>query len=159
MTTYLRYVAIGDSQTEGLGDGDDVSGHRGWADRLAEHLARAEPDFTYANLAVRGKTAGQIRAGQLARALALEPDLVSVMAGMNDLVRPGFRPEAIAAELDGMFAQLTAAGAHVFTFTFPDLTRLTPALAGMRPRLLGFNTRIRAAAARHGVTVVEMEYP
>jgi hypothetical protein len=25
---YLRYVAVGDSQTEGLNDGDDKSGYR-----------------------------------------------------------------------------------------------------------------------------------
>jgi lysophospholipase L1-like esterase len=159
MTTYLRYVAIGDSQTEGIGDGDDVSGHRGWADRLAEQLARTEPEFTYANLAVRGKTARQIRAGQVAQGLELKPDLVSVLAGMNDLVRPGFDPAAIAAELEAMFQEFTAAGAHVLTLTFPDLTRLTPALTPLRPRLLDFNRRIRAAGARHGVTVVEMQYP
>ncbi|MGC5236783.1 SGNH/GDSL hydrolase family protein, partial [Streptomyces albogriseolus] len=27
-TAYLRYVALGDSQTEGVGDGDDVTGLR-----------------------------------------------------------------------------------------------------------------------------------
>ncbi|MFI7008577.1 SGNH/GDSL hydrolase family protein [Streptomyces sp. NPDC050145] len=155
MTTYLRYVAIGDSQTEGLGDGDETSGYRGWADRLAEQLAHAEPEFTYANLAVRGRQAAQIRAGQLAPALALRPDLVSVMAGMNDVVRPGFRPEPVAAEVEAMFAELTGAGAHVLTFTFPDLTRLTPALAALRPRLTDFNGRLLDAAARHGVTVVD----
>lgn len=51
---YLRYVALGDSQTEGLGDGDDTVGLRGFADRLAEHLAAVGPGLRYANLAVRG---------------------------------------------------------------------------------------------------------
>lgn len=119
--TFRRYVALGDSQTEGLGDGDETGGYRGWADRLAEHLARAEPDLLYANLAVRGKLAGQIRAGQLEAALALKPDLATVMAGMNDLVRPGFDPAAAANELEAMFAALSGAGAQVLTFTFPDL--------------------------------------
>lgn len=55
MTPYHRYVAIGDSQTEGVGDGDDRVGLRGWADRLAERLAAANPGLEYANLAVRGR--------------------------------------------------------------------------------------------------------
>lgn len=38
---YARYVALGDSQTEGLGDGDDTTGLRGFADRLAGDLGRS----------------------------------------------------------------------------------------------------------------------
>jgi lysophospholipase L1-like esterase len=152
---YLRYVAVGDSQTEGLNDGDEISGYRGWADRLAERLAAAEPGLCYANLAVRGRLAGQIRAGQLDAALALKPDLASVMAGMNDLVRPGFDPAATAAELDAMFAAFTAAGARVLTFTFPDVAKIAPLARHLRPRLLEFNERIRETAARHDVLVVD----
>ncbi|MFG2825327.1 SGNH/GDSL hydrolase family protein [Kitasatospora sp. NPDC048365] len=155
MTAYRRFVALGDSQTEGLGDGDETSGHRGWADRLAEQLAAGGAGFTYANLAVRGKRAAEIRAGQLAAALALRPDLASVMAGMNDLIRPGCEPDAVAGELEAMYAALTESGARVITFTFPDLTRIVPVAAPLRPRLLDFNTRIREAAARHGVLVVD----
>src|SRR5207245_1495402 len=72
---YLRYVALGDSQTEGVGDGDDSSYLRGWADRLATCLAASNPGLSYANLAVRGRLAHQIRAEQLQPALALRPDL------------------------------------------------------------------------------------
>ncbi len=51
---HLRYVAVGDSQTEGLNDGDEPAGYRGWADRFAEMLAVRHPGLRYANLAVRG---------------------------------------------------------------------------------------------------------
>lgn len=122
--TYMRYVALGDSQTEGLGDGDDVLGHRGWADRLAEHLARAGPGLLYANLAVRGRTAAQIRDEQLAAALELRPDLATVMAGMNDVIRPGFDAARVAGVLEEMFAALVGAGARVVTVTFPDIGRI-----------------------------------
>jgi lysophospholipase L1-like esterase len=152
---YRRYVAIGDSQTEGLNDGDETSGYRGWADRLAELLADVEPTVVYANLAVRGKQAGAVRAEQLDAALALEPDLVTVMAGMNDLVRPGFDAAAVAGELEAMFAALSASGAQVVTFTFPDIAKIAPLVRRLRPRLLDFNDRIREAAAKHGVTVVD----
>ncbi|HWK27230.1 MAG TPA: SGNH/GDSL hydrolase family protein, partial [Solirubrobacter sp.] len=64
--SYRRFVALGDSTTEGLMDPlPDGSGFRGWADRLAELLALREPDLRYANLAVRGKLAWQVRADQL----------------------------------------------------------------------------------------------
>ena len=78
---FERYVAIGDSSTEGLDDPDGAGGYRGWADRLAELLAEAHPDLRYANLAVRGKSAGEIAASQLAPALAMRPDLATVVAG------------------------------------------------------------------------------
>ncbi|MEU1518513.1 SGNH/GDSL hydrolase family protein [Streptomyces sp. NPDC005811] len=152
---YLRYVALGDSQTEGVGDGDDAQGLRGWADRLAEHVARHSPGVRYANLAVRGRRAGQVRAEQLAPALALRPDLATVVAGVNDLLRPGFDADEVAGHLDAMFAALTAQGATVATLTFPDVGRMTPLARPLGPRVLALNARIREAAGRHGVVVAE----
>ncbi|MGK5556106.1 SGNH/GDSL hydrolase family protein [Actinomadura kijaniata] len=153
--SYLRYVAIGDSQTEGLNDGDETTGYRGWADRLAELLADAEPGVRYANLAVRGKLAGQVRDEQLAAALELRPDLVSVMAGMNDLVRPGCDVGRVAGELEAMYAAVAGAGARVLTFTFPDVGRIAPVARRLRPRVVELNARIREAADRHGAVVVD----
>ncbi|MGY0064225.1 SGNH/GDSL hydrolase family protein [Streptomyces sp. LZ34] len=152
---YLRYVALGDSQTEGLGDGDDAVGLRGFADRLAEHLAAVNPELRYANLAVRGRVAGQVRAEQLGPALALRPDLASVVAGVNDLLRPRFDAAEVAGHLEDMFAALTAAGAQVVTLTFPDVGKIVPLARPIRSRAFDLNARIRAAAARHGVTVAE----
>ncbi|MFF3459306.1 SGNH/GDSL hydrolase family protein [Streptomyces sp. NPDC002730] len=152
---YQRYVALGDSQTEGLGDGDDTIGLRGWADRLAEHLAAVNPGLRYANLAVRGRVAGQVRAEQLGPALALRPDLATVVAGVNDLLRPRFNAAEVAGHLEEMFAALTAAGAQVATVTFPDVGKIAPLARPIRSRVFDLNTRIRAAAARHGVAVAE----
>jgi lysophospholipase L1-like esterase len=152
---YTRYVALGDSQTEGLGDGDEHSGYRGWADRLAARLAELNPHLHYANLAVRGKLAAEVHAEQLAPALALEPDLATVLAGMNDLLRPRFDVAAVTGHLEAMFAALTGAGARVGTITFPDLGRITPLARPLLPRVRALNTAIRAAADRHDVRVVE----
>lgn len=156
--TFLRYVALGDSQTEGVGDGDDTVGLRGWADRLAELLARDNPDARYANLAVRGRLAGQVRAEQLAPALALRPDLATVVAGVNDLLRPRFDAAETAGHLEVMFAELTGQGARVATLTFPDVGRLIPAARPVGSRVRDLNERIREAARRHGVTVVETSH-
>ncbi|MEU9010161.1 SGNH/GDSL hydrolase family protein [Streptomyces sp. NPDC048479] len=152
---YQRYVALGDSQTEGLGDGNDIIGLRGWADRLAEHLAAVNPGLRYANLAVRGRVAGQVRAEQLGPALALRPDLATVVAGVNDLLRPRFNAAEVAGHLEEMFAALTATGAQVATVTFPDVGKIAPLARPIRSRVFDLNTRIRAAAARHGVAVAE----
>ncbi|MGW0765822.1 SGNH/GDSL hydrolase family protein [Streptomyces sp. NPDC002676] len=152
---YSRYVALGDSQTEGVGDGDDVTGLRGWADRLAEQLARHDPGLRYANLAVRGRLAGQVRAEQLERALALKPDLATVVAGVNDLLRPRFDADEVAGHLEAMFCALTAQGARVATLTFPDVARITPLARPVGGRVAALNQRIRAAAGRHGVVVAE----
>ena len=152
---YARYVALGDSQTEGIGDGDDERGYRGWADRLAERLSGLYPGLRYANLAVRGKLTREIRVGQLAPALALAPDLATVMAGVNDMLRPRFDAGLVEVELDAMFAALTAAGARVATVTFPDIGKIVPIARPLRPRVLRLNAAIRRAAVRHNVRVVD----
>jgi lysophospholipase L1-like esterase len=150
-----RYVAIGDSQTEGIGDGDDVNGYRGFADRLAARLAELNPELLYANLAVRGKLAGEVHAEQLAPALELRPDLATVVVGLNDVLRPRFDLDATAGHIEAMFASLTRAGATVGTVTFPNVAKIAPLAKPLLPRVLALNARIREAAARRGVRVVE----
>lgn len=59
---FERYVALGDSQTEGLNDPDGRGGFRGWADRFAVLLLATSPHLQYANLAVRGRLMAAIRA-------------------------------------------------------------------------------------------------
>lgn len=157
---YDRFVAIGDSQSEGLNDGDDVRGYRGWADRLAERISETNPDLRYANLAIRGRLARQVREEQLGPALALQPDLASVVAGVNDLLRPSFDPAAVAGELEIAFAELSDAGAQVLTMAFPTLGRGMPGGTAVMRRISALNVEIRAAAGRHGVAVVDLEaYP
>ncbi|MFJ6793448.1 SGNH/GDSL hydrolase family protein [Streptomyces sp. NPDC091268] len=152
---HLCYVALGDSQTEGVGDGDDTVGLRGFADRLAEHLTAVDPGVRYANLAVRGRLAGQVRAEQLEPALALRPDVASVVAGVNDLLRPRFDVVEVTRHLEEMFAALTASGARVVTVTFPDVGRIAPLARPLRARVLDFNAHVREAAARQGVAVAD----
>ena len=86
----IRYVAIGDSFTEGVGDEQPDGSVRGWADLVAQGLADAigQP-IQYANLAIRGRLLGPIIEQQLEPALALGPTLVSFNGGGNDMLRPG----------------------------------------------------------------------
>ncbi|MBF6210068.1 SGNH/GDSL hydrolase family protein [Nocardia puris] len=154
---FARYVALGDSQTEGIGDPDGAGGHRGWADRFAALLGAGTPALGYANLAIRGRRAGQIRAEQLEPALALRPDLVTVMAGMNDIIRPRFDRAALLADLHAMFAALTATGARVVTFTYPDIGGVAPFVRPLSPRVREVNAEMRRLAAEYRLTLVDFE--
>ena len=92
VTTFRRFVAIGDSSTEGLEDPDGQGGYRGWADRLAEHIADNQDEpLEYANLAIRGLRMQEIRTRQLDDALAMNPDLLTVFGGMNDAISAALR--------------------------------------------------------------------
>jgi lysophospholipase L1-like esterase len=154
---YHRYVALGDSTTEGLEDRYPDGEYRGWADRLAEHLAPLEPDFRYANLAVRGKCAHQIRADQLGPAIALEPDLASILAGLNDVLRRTVDIDKIAGEIDAMARGLREAGADLIIVTLPDPVRVNPLARIAARHVVALNERIREIARTHDAFVVDLE--
>lgn len=154
---YRRFVALGDSQTEGLNDGNDLVGVRGWADRFAEHLAQTtSPDLTYANLAVRGCRARHVAEVQLPAALALQPDLASVVVGMNDLLRHDFDMVQTVAQVERTFAALRATGCRVVTTSFPDVAKMLPVMSWLRPREQELNGRLVEAAGRHQVDVLDL---
>jgi lysophospholipase L1-like esterase len=147
---YQRYVAIGDSTTEGLDDPDGNGGYRGWANRLAEKLAAQQGSVLYANLGVRGRIAHQIREQQLDLAVAMRPDLVTVVAGMNDLMRPGFVANEVGADVEAMQQALIDVGATVLTFTLPDLRAIMPMARLLGDRTLHLNDALRRACAKTG---------
>ena len=155
--SFHRYVALGDSFTEGIGDHDPTrpNGCRGWADRVAEVLATLDPDFGYANLAIRGRKLPAIIDEQVAPALALAPDLVTIHGGGNDVLRPKVDLDALAASYDEAVARLVASGARVVMFTIAD-PGLNPVIRMVRGRTAIFNEWVREIADRHGATVVDM---
>jgi lysophospholipase L1-like esterase len=152
-----RYVAIGDSFTEGIGDPEPQSpgGHRGWADRVAEVLAESAPDFAYANLAIRGRLLQQISDEQVDAALELSPDLISVSAGGNDIIRPGTDPDDVAARFETMIERLRRDDATVVMFNGPDIG-MTPVLRRVRGKVAIYNENLRAIAQRHDCIVADM---
>ncbi|MBH0115457.1 SGNH/GDSL hydrolase family protein [Salinibacterium sp. NG253] len=154
---WSRYVAIGDSFTEGIGDPEPNSpgGNRGWADRVAEVLGDRKPDFAYANLAIRGRLLDQISNEQLEPAMELKADLITVSAGGNDIIRPGSDPDEVAQRVDALVAQLRRDGATVVLFTGPDIG-MTPVLNRMRGKVAIYNENIRAVAQRHDAVVADM---
>ena len=153
---FERYVAIGDSTSEGLDDPDGKGGYRGWANRLAERIAAQQGSLLYANLAIRGRTTRQIREEQLAPALAMRPDLATVSAGTNDVLRRRFDPNVFAADLEAMLSALVDQGATVMIFTLPDLRDVMPIAKIMGERVLRLNEAIRRSCARSGAIVCDL---
>ena len=115
------FVALGDSFTEGLNDPYPSGGYRGWADRVAAVLAAQAAGFGYANLAISGKLLGQVIAEQVPRAAEMAPDLVSLAAGGNDILR-GADVDALACPVRACRGHLAGGG-----LSGTDLHRLRPA--------------------------------
>lgn len=145
----LRFVALGDSLTEGVGDpvGD---GWRGWAALLADGLG---PAVEFTNLAVSGSQTRDVLERQTPAALALRPDVVSVVIGVNDTLRCTFDIHAVAARLDAVYAAFRAQGTGLLTACLPDpgaMLGLPGALA--RPlarRQNAVNTVVHALSERY----------
>lgn len=152
------YVALGDSFTAGTG----VPGGTGWADRLAGALRLRNPALAYRNLAVDGATSGEVL-GQLREAVELEPDLVTVVCGANDVLRTT-RPDplAYAANLVRILRRLRAAvpGVMVITATAPEGWDFVPLGPRTRERIESgmrrFNGVTRRVAEVHRIPCLDV---
>lgn len=153
-----RYVALGDSFTEGLGDTDPaLPNHvRGWADRAAEQLALAHPEDSlgYANLAIRGKKMNQILTEQIHVAVAMKPTLVTIYSGINDILRPKVDIDAMIARYADGLAKLAATGARVLVFTGFDAST-SKIFSSIRGRTAVYNELVREVAQDHGAELVD----
>ncbi len=141
------FAALGDSFTEGLEDQDSAGHYRGWADRFAALLSDHNPSVRYANLAIRGKRLGEVVAEQVPHVIEMAPDLVSIAAGGNDILRRGADPDALAAIFDGAVTGLRAAGCEVVVFTGFD-TQQFPVLRLLRGKIATYNAHLREIADR-----------
>lgn len=170
MTGWTRYVAVGDSFTEGLNDDGERLGAAageaaldspgrfvGWADRLAGLLGQDAEDpttFRYANLAVRGRLLAEIVGPQLDAALALGPDLVSIVGGGNDILRPRADVDALVRQLEAGVAHARASGADVLMATPVDPAD-APLIRHTRGRAGAYAAHINSIARAHGAYVVD----
>ncbi|MFD4993682.1 SGNH/GDSL hydrolase family protein [Cellulosimicrobium cellulans] len=159
---WTSYAAIGDSFTEGLWDpypGEDDH-QRGWADLLAQHLAArrvaaGEEPLRYANLAIRGRKLRSILTEQVPAALELKPDLVSVIGGGNDILRPNADVDRLARNLEHAVARLRGAGIDVLMATGFDASS-SPLVGLTRPRVGVYNAHIWSIARRQGAYVLDL---
>ncbi|HEY5516446.1 MAG TPA: SGNH/GDSL hydrolase family protein [Pengzhenrongella sp.] len=160
---WTRFVALGDSFTEGLWDLDpdpDGTRCRGWADMLAARISsrRTESGATaleYANLAVRGRLLGPILTEQLPTALELEPDLVSLIGGGNDILRATADVDRMASNLEAAVVRLRATGADVLLSTGMNPSGST-VLRRTRHRVALYNSYVWSMARRHDAHVLDL---
>jgi lysophospholipase L1-like esterase len=152
------FVALGDSFTAGRGCAPEER----WADRLAASLRVRHPDLAYHNLAVDGATSGDVLA-QIGPALQLEPDLVTVVCGANDViwsVRPDLDlyGERLGSILDRLRAGLPRVA--IVTATSPERWRFLDLRPRTRRRIVAgigrLNDVTRAVAGSRSVPVVDV---
>ena len=149
---WRRFVVLGDSIAEGVGDPVEGYSNQGFADRVAAELSRQRPGLVYLNLGARSLRAAQVRAAQVGPALAFEADLALVACGGNDALRPGFDPDAVDREIAAIISALRAGGSDVMTIglvvmaDYPAFPQWYRRVAVQRMRLLARHTNALAAA-------------
>jgi lysophospholipase L1-like esterase len=155
---WSRFVVLGDSVAKGMGDPTEGYVTATWAGRVAAALARERDGVTYANLAEHRAKAADIRDSQLGPALDLEPDLVAVIGGGNDLLAEEFDIAPVKAAIDDIVVALTDAGATVVTYETVDFPRAfpDPAFEEFNRRLLDLYAATREIARERGTVHVDI---
>lgn len=150
---------MGDSFTEGVGDWDRrlPNGVRGWADRVAKQLSKADPSWRYANLAIRSRRLDRIMDEQIDAAIALNPDIISFYAGGNDILEVRQDMDRFLDRYEAAVDRLAASGAQILLFTGFDIP-VHPALVPFKRRNWKFNDRVRKLARKHPDTVTLVDY-
>ncbi|GAA2108075.1 SGNH/GDSL hydrolase family protein [Kitasatospora saccharophila] len=147
----VRFAALGDSLTEGVGD-PVPGGWRGWAALLAPALSPDPVEFR--NLANSGALSRDLLVSQLPTALALRPQFAAVLVGGNDTLRASFALETTARQFASVLSSLTSAGAVPLTACLPDPGRLlglpAPLARPLARRMRGVNAVVHALSAHYG---------
>ncbi|MDX3097909.1 SGNH/GDSL hydrolase family protein [Streptomyces sp. ME19-03-3] len=152
--THTSFVALGDSFTEGMSDALPDGSYRGWADLLAGRLAAHAPGFRYANLAVRGKLMRQIVDEQVETAASMEADLVTLVGGLNDVLRPKCDVVRVCALLEEAVKRLAPTCRQLVLMRSP--ARRGPVATRFLPRMEELFGFVDDLAARHGALVVDL---
>lgn len=155
---WSRFVMIGDSIAVGMGDPTEGYVTAPWGGRVAAALARERDGVTYANLARHRAKAADIRDSQLGPALDLEPDLVALMGGGNDLLtEESVDIASVKATLDDIVAALIDTGATVLTYETLDFARAfpDPAFEVFNRRLQDLYAATREIALERGTVHVD----
>ena len=147
-TAAIRYVAIGASDTVGVGATDPATGS--WPARIATLLP---PGSAFVNVGVSGSIALQARTAQVPGALAQRPTVVSIWLAVNDM-NATIEPASYANDLGAIVdALVTGTNAKIFVGNVPDL-RPVPAYkdadkVALFRLISAYNAAIAAIAAKY----------
>jgi lysophospholipase L1-like esterase len=155
----VRYVAVGDSFTEGVGDELPDGSSRGWADRVAAGLAATRGDgVRYANLAIRGRLLEPIVTDQLDAALSLDPapTLLTLNGGGNDMLRPRTDVDRLVDLTAHAVRRCTDAGIRLVLLSGADPSDRLPFGRAVRQRGEALTAKIAELAEAHGLDFVDV---
>ncbi|MER6279871.1 SGNH/GDSL hydrolase family protein [Streptomyces sp900105245] len=152
--THTSLVAVGDSFTEGMSDLLPDGSYRGWADLLATRMAARTSGFRYANLAVRGKLIRQIVDEQVEVAAAMRPDVITLVGGLNDTLRPKCDMVRVRDLLTEAVERLAPSCEQLVLMRSPG--RQGPVLDRFRPRMEELFACVDELAGKHGALVVDL---
>ena len=151
----IVYVALGDSTGAGVGASEG-----GYVARLFTRILELRPESKLSNLCVSGATTADLVRGQLERGVALNPDLVTVGIGIND-VGHGLTLEEFSRNYEEILSTLKQkTHARIVVTNIPDISSAPRIPGPMRNeyqrQLIQFSERLQEIASRHGVTVFDI---
>ena len=153
----LRYVALGDSYTIGTSVGESDR----WPNQLVGRLPGGTLDLV-ANLGVNGYTSDDLINRELPALAGNRPEFVTVLIGVNDVVRRVPR-DKYSANVDYILDRLLAVlpAKRIVVVSTPDYTLTASGAAFGDPTqqsaaIADFNEVERAAAAARGIAFVDI---
>lgn len=159
---YNRFIVCGDSYSEGMTDEVINGNYRGWADRVADEMALHSGNFTYANLAIRGKLVAQVVDIQIPEAIKFvtgKDTLISFHAGANDALRPGYDAAATISKYQNGVRELAATGASLLLFTvLEDTGNKGRGSEVWKKRFSEFNKAVREIGLEVGAVVSDANH-
>jgi len=156
----VDYVALGASDAVGIGA---VAPFKGYVFEIEVRLDDNQncKGADLKNLGILGAKAGDIQNASLPIAKELDPDLITLFTGGNDIIS-GDSVEEFESQLEKILRELAnETQAQVFVANLPNLTLLTRFTENPDPdvtlsRVQAFNAAIARQAAAHGASVVDL---
>jgi acyl-CoA thioesterase I len=151
----IVYVALGDSTGAGVGAREG-----GYVARLFTRILERRPGSKLSNLCVSGATTEDLRRGQLDRGVAMNPDLVTVGIGINDIGH-GLTLEQFSKNYEEIISTLKQkTHAQIVVTNLPDISSAPRIPGSMRTeyqrQIVQFSERLQEIANRHGVTIFDI---
>ena len=151
----IVYVALGDSTGSGVG-----ARSGGYVARLFKRIEERRPGSQLSNLCVSGATTADVLRGQLDRGVALNPDLVTLGIGVNDIGH-GISLDQFSKNYEQILSTLKEkTRARIVVSNLPDVSTAPRIPASMRNeyqrQIVQFSQRLEEIASRHGVTIFDI---
>ena len=151
----IVYVALGDSTGAGVGAREG-----GYVVRLFKNIEERRPGSNLSNFCVSGADTEDVVRAQLDRAVAMNPDLVTVGIGINDIGH-GLTLDQFSKNYEQILSTLKEkTSARIVVTNLPDISSAPriprPARAEYQRQIIQFSRRLEEIAARHGVTVFDI---